>query len=126
MIDRNAMKALRRDIDAAMKAVGEKHNLDIVTGSGKFSALNASFQLKIATLSTTAEGKVVPVSQGRQALMMYYPAFVDKTVTLYNGKQGKVVEYHSRKPKFPFIVEVGNGKLFKVPESLVASQLGKA
>ena len=115
--DRANLKKLRDDIDAAIAAVGSAHGISLTLGSARFSSNNVTMKLEGSIISN---GTVK--TKGAIALERVYPEYVGKVVKMSNGKKGKVIEYHSRKPKFPFIVEVGN-KRYKLPEYAVTQSL---
>ena len=112
--DRTNLKTLRSDIEAAVAAVGSAHGISLTLGSARFSSNNVTMKLEGSIISN---GTVK--TKGAIALDRFYPKLVGKVVKMSNGKKGKVIEYHSRKSKFPFIVEVGN-KRYKLPKSMVA------
>ena len=106
--DRANLKKLRSDIEAAVATVGAAHGISLTLGSARFSSNNVTMKLEGSIISN---GMVK--TKGAIALERFYPGYVGKVVKLSNGKKGKVIEYHSRKSKYPFIVEVGN-KRFKL------------
>jgi len=110
--NRTNLKNLRKDLDKALAAVGAQYGIDIKSGSARFSDNNVTFKVEI---SIVTNGQVK--TKGAVDLERYYPQFVGKKVAV-NGKQGTVIEYHSRKHKYPFIVQVGT-KNYKVPEYMV-------
>ena len=112
--DRTNLKTLRSDIEAAVAAVGSAHGISLTLGSARFSSNNVTMKLEGSIISN---GTVK--TKGAIALERVYPEYVGKVVKMSNGKKGKVIEYHSRKSKFPFIVEVGS-KRFKLPKYAVA------
>jgi len=112
--DRANLKTLRDDVEAAIAAVGSAYGISMTLGSGRFSGDNVTFKLEGSVISNGAVK-----TKGAIALERFYPRYVGKVINMIDGKKGKVIEYHSRKSKFPFIVEVGN-KRFKVAEARVA------
>lgn len=109
--DRRNLKVLRVELDAAIAAIGSKYGIAIKTGNARFNSDNVTFKLEASVISN---GQVK--NKGVIALERFFPQYVGKLVTLSGGKKGKVIEYHSRKHKFPFIVETVSGKRYKVPE----------
>ena len=51
------------------------------------------------------------------------PEWIGAEIILHNRK-GKLVGYKSRAPKFPFIVQMGNGDRFKVTEATIVKKFG--
>jgi|6_EtaG_2_1085325.scaffolds.fasta_scaffold35286_3 hypothetical protein len=118
-LTRKNLKTLRMEIDAALNEVATRNGLEIKLGNGRFSPMNASFKVDVSVVSE--EGTVK--TKGRMDLEVFYPELVDKNVMLSGRKTGKVVEYHSRKSKFPFIVACENGKRYKLAEFAVRNGL---
>ena len=101
--DRANLKNLRSDIETAMATIGSAYGISLPMGSARFSDNNVTMKLEGSIISNGSTK-----TKGAVARERFYPALVGKTVSLINVKKGKVIEYHSRKSKFPFIVEVGN------------------
>ena len=112
--DRANLKKLRSDIEAAVATVGAAHGISLTLGTARFSSDNVTMKLEGSIISN---GTVK--TKGAIALERFYPKYVGKLVKMSNGKTGKVIEYHSRKPKFPFIVEAGN-KRYKLSKNAIA------
>ena len=108
---------LRADINVALAAVSSAYGISLNLGTGRYSDNNVTLKLEGSIISN---GTVK--TKGAVALERFYPAYVGKVVTLYNGKKGKVIEYHSRKRKYPFIVEVGN-KRYKLSRTAISHGL---
>jgi len=51
IIDKNLLKILREDINAALKAVGEKHGVKLTAENAKFLPTSATFKLEVETIS---------------------------------------------------------------------------
>jgi len=104
--DKQNLNAVRKDIDAALAEVAAKYNINLKAGAARYSNNDVTFKLE-GTVKNEA-GEVV--TKGARALKAYYPQYVGKKVTLSGGKKGTVIEYHSRKRKYPFIVEVATAR----------------
>ena len=50
MITKDLLRALRIDIDEALIAVAEKHNIELKTGNASFTDENATFKLDVASI----------------------------------------------------------------------------
>jgi hypothetical protein len=48
-ISKESLKQLRDDIDAALKAVGDKHGVALRAGNASYTATNATFKLEVST-----------------------------------------------------------------------------
>lgn len=104
--NRSNLPNLRAEINQALKDVATKYGISIAAGNARFSDANATFKLEVSIVSANGVVK----TQGRTSLETLYPQYVDKVIMLSNGVQGKVVEYHSRRFKYPFTVETLNTK----------------
>ena len=112
--DRANLKKLRSDIEVAIAAVGAAHGISLTLGNARFSANNVTLKLEGSIISN---GTVK--TKGAGALERFYPEYVGRVVKMKGGLNGKVIEYHSRKFKFPFIVEAGN-KRYKLSKNAIA------
>tara|TARA_B110000211_G_scaffold203602_1_gene236475 strand:- start:610 stop:1020 length:411 start_codon:yes stop_codon:yes gene_type:complete len=88
----------------------QEMGVSIKVGSGRFDSTQITFKVTIA--ETTEAGDVL--SKERNALINIYPGLVDKDVSIYRGIRGKVTEYYSRRPRFPFLVVTPQGKRYKM------------
>ncbi len=109
------LNTLRRDIDAALEAVAEKHGISVNLGNARFDSTSVAWKLNLATIG----GDGVAKTPERTALERLYPQLVDKEVTV-NGKGGRkltgtVIGYKTRGRKYPFIVKTAAGN-YKLPE----------
>lgn len=118
MLDKVGIQILRKDIDAALAAVGARHGLKITTGNCRYGSEYATFKLDVATV--TQEGNVL--NKEAVALKRYYPSYVNREVDM-GGTKYKVVEYHSRKQKYKFIVENATGHRYKLTENQLRTRL---
>lgn len=57
MITKEMLQLLRTDIDAALAAVGDKHNVVLHAGNASFSPLSATFKLEVSP--RLADGTVI-------------------------------------------------------------------
>lgn len=90
----DVLKALALDIDAALKAVAEKHGLSIKTGNSRYDDLTAEMKLKISTIDDTG----VTNTRERNALNTW-------SDHLLNGLQyGDKVTLLTRKGKLQYSV----------------------
>ena len=117
-ITRDTIKTIRKDLDAALATVATKHGLTLATERISFTADNFTAKVTGATISRFG----VTQTPGRIALKRRFPEYVDMDVILSNGLPGKVIEYHPRKRKFPFIVEAALGKTYKTTEAAILAR----
>ncbi len=114
-ITRETVTAMRSDIEKALAEVEAKYGVKVNLGNARFSNDVVRFT-KVEFNAVSKSGNVITAE--RKALERFFPQFVDKEVTFNQGRvTGKVVEYHSRKSKYPFIVETASGDRYKMPET---------
>jgi hypothetical protein len=112
------IKAIRADMDEALATLANKHGMAFSIGRISYTANN--FTAKV-TGATIGKGGTIQ-TPGRIALKRRFPEYVDMDVILSNGLPGKVIEYHPRKRKFPFIVEAALGKTYKTTEAAILAR----
>jgi len=126
-IDRTVAKSISADAENALKAVADKYGLTLNQKGGSFDGTNLNVKFVFTAVGNdgvaeTTGRKALKAYYPELALKAYYPELVNCEVVLRSGLKGKVVEYHSRKRQYPFIVEATNGKMFKMSESDVNRQ----
>lgn len=116
MINKDVMTQLRYDIDTALAAIGKNHGLTLKTGNGTwdFGGQTARYTVNIAVPGT---------SKDHEDLRLNYPEYVDKEITLGDGKRYKVVGLAPRGTSF-IVTQLANGKRYKVKHLAVTRQLG--
>lgn len=97
------VQKLRADLDAVLANAG-MNDVEFYLGDCRFYQTEATFKL-VAKVKGA-------VSREEDALAMY--AKMDKVDANGVGPKGeKLVEYHTRKPKYPYIYVTKGGKRFK-------------
>ena len=118
-ITRSTVTAMRTDIENALAEVEAKYGVKVNLGNARFN--NDMVRFTKVEFNSVSEGGNV-ITEERKALERAFPQYVDKEVVFKNGRvSGKVVEYHSRKSKYPFIVETASGDRYKMSESNLKS-----
>lgn len=122
-INRDFLKGIRAEIDEALKAIAEKHNVSLKTGNGGYDRdyTNGHFKLEIHQISD--DGEVIPTEL--KDLRRLQPDAEGKTVII-NGKSHTVVGYNVRARKNPFTIKDARGKLYCTSYEMVMSQIRKA
>jgi len=123
-ITRALLKELRQDIDAALKSVGEKHNVVLSVGRATFDALNATFKLEVAAIGEEGQvmSKMATDFQAYAGLWGLQSDDLNKTFTDFGGETYKIVGGRPRASKNTIVVEK-NGKQFVMPHGRVAALL---
>ena len=114
-ITRSTVVDIRSDIDAALAVIATKHGIELKTGRCTYDVNNFKIAVTGAAIGDTGTVQ----TPGRIALKRCFPEYVDKAVVLSNGLPGKVTEYHPRKRKYPFIVEVALGRTYKTSRAAI-------
>ena len=121
MFTKASLSVIRRDLDNALKDVADKHSISINIGSIRYDT--TSFTTRLTAAAVATDGTVE--TPGRTALQRHFPEYLDKEINLSNGLTGTIIEYHSRKRKYPFIVMGANDKRYKVNEATVVREMAK-
>ena len=113
--DKSSLRSLRQDIDGALIEIGELYGVSLTAGNASFTTSNATFKLNINLLNK--EG----VAETREMLDLkaFHPEFVNKKITLFDGREAKVVGFNRRAKKFPFLVETVDTKVYKVTSNQI-------
>lgn len=122
MFDKDQVRAIRNDIDAALAAVAKKYGVAIGCGNARFTATTIDFKLQV--VSGAEAGSSPRDAALANALDMFKPLHpgVDFDATYDLGSKaghGKIVGYNHKAIKMPFIVEAG-GKRYKLSEEQLA------
>ena len=112
-LDNKTLTSIRGYSNEALKAVGEKHNVEISLGNCSYSENEATFQMKVNTLSE--DGKIITKEWDSLLQLAKIIGFdVEKEYTL-NGSKVKLKGYNSRARKWCYIVEyVKDGRVVSV------------
>ncbi len=125
MLTRSTLRTINDDIDAALKAVGEKHNVVIKTGNATFSPANATVKVSIATV--TADGVVETKERDdfrRKALRYGLPSDALDKVVMIAGRSFKVTGLNPRAKAYPVILtDTFTGKRYKYTVNTVSKAL---
>ena len=103
--DRPTLRALRSDIEAALKAVAAKHGVSLTAGAVSFEPQR--FTLKIEGAVIGADGKAASFAQHAH-LFGLAPGDLGKRIML-GGKQFTIVGVRPNARKRPVLLEDANG-----------------
>ena len=108
----------REDVQKALKAVGEKHGVEIVCGKISYSAYDFEMKLQVTKNTATVDGKKLAF----EAECMYYgfqKTDYNRQFTL-DGKVFRLVGFNPRSPKNNCnIFCESDGKTYKCADFLV-------
>lgn len=128
-INRAFLTTLRADIDAALKAVGEKHGVILNSGNASYTVSTATIKLNVSTISE--DGTVI--TKEAHDYLRYagvgnnlQKEWLGEEFKTEDGEVYKVVGYRPRSKKYPVLAEkVSTGVVFKFQPRLVSIAFSK-
>lgn len=130
-IDKALLQTLRVEMNAALKAVAEKHGVVIEVGNASFMETSATFKLGVAVVneddenSTVAEVKAAEVWTKAASSYGLKSEWLGETIAI-SGRAFKIVGLNTRKYKKPVIIkEIATGKNFVTQVESITLRLGK-
>lgn len=123
MINRELLRTLRADIDAALVAVAAKHGLLLQTGRCTFTDDEAKFTLQVTPLANSArqqEGAKLRTAGTLVLLAALHPELDPKATYLQRTKRFKIVGHKPTASKNSIIIADQNGKRFVVSPEVLA------
>lgn len=105
-IDRTLLRAVRADLDEALKTIGGKYNLLMKIGSGRFTESSATLKLEIADAEASPDATSPGEAKARAAWPRYSavlglsPDWLDKQF-VYGGEWYTVLGIANSRPKYP-------------------------
>lgn len=120
--DKSNLKQLRVDMESALLAVAQKHNIKIQVGSARFTETNTTFKVELSTKSTDGQVNTRSVSDFKELCASYglKPEHLGQTFT-YAGERFRLDGMAgARSIKYVFLAtKLRDGKQYRVPESYV-------
>src|SRR3982751_3226095 len=116
-ITKELLKALRADIDTALKAVGEKHGVLLRAGNCSFTEVSATFKLEATAGATSAaDAATLKAAADWKKNAVYFdlnPLWLGKSFTV-GGKTYEILGLMPKRQKFPVLVkdEAGTQRLY--------------
>jgi hypothetical protein len=117
-MDKAKIAMLRPEIEAALVAVGTKHNVAIHLGSGSFSPSNVVFKLELAE-KDAATG--VAMTREAEALVKNSELYLGVKVALnqpfdFHGEKWEAVGLLTKSYKNPLLAKkISTGQIYKLP-----------
>jgi hypothetical protein len=115
--DKNSLNELRTDINEALAAVAEKHNIKLTTGNISYSNNTATIKVEAAVKSATGE----VVNKELEALKAYGKMYlgqnfdIDKVYPTQQLGDVKFVGLNTRARKNPVLIkQVSTGKTYVI------------
>lgn len=122
MIDKAMLKEMREEIDEALKALGEKHGVELHAGNASFTADGGHFKLEISTITDSGQ----TMDRYAQEFLRYsYKHRVPKEALFCKlGSTGEILRgFLVRARTVPFVIEYPDGTLHRVSENAVLTTL---
>lgn len=111
MLDRKALAKMM----AEMAAVGAKYGVSVTPAGGSIGvgSTDAKLKFNVKELAVGPAGKVTVVVTGRAKSEAKFAGLDIEKTFVSNGKTHRVIDYHPRKYKQPWITEASDGKNYK-------------
>lgn len=127
-IDRKKMRTMSTDIEAALKEVAKKHDVELKVGGGSWDDSTFSFKLEGGIIKS--DGSVVTKeSEDFKARATFYglkPEHLGKVIKI-DGERYEITGLSTRSRKYPIIVKrVRDGKPFKLTQVDVIGSMVEA
>ena len=134
-MDKNTINAFRKDFAEAVKALETKYQVAIAIPSISYNEISLSAKMTVTSTSATGEKLVdhqaLAQKNAKAGLALFFVSLsknqkvpdviIGKDCVLTNGQLGKIVDFDSKKHKYPFIVKCADGKTYKVPATHIKS-----
>ena len=116
--DRQTLRVLRADLEAAIKAVAAKHNVMLDLGGMSFDAGSVSCRLKGLILSQMKHsapiGTKIPGLVNTQGSTGFHGTGIKEgTAFLFRGTKFTITAIKPSRPKFPFVAQNDRGTKYK-------------
>ena len=110
------LKLLRKDIDAVLKVVADKHSIQLTAGNASFQERTATMKLEMAIIDESGKAISKYAEEFKALAEMYEmkPEDLGKTLTV-QGRVFKITGLNRKNHAYPILVdEISNGKSFKL------------
>lgn len=125
-LNRDVIRDLRTEINAALAAVAAKHGLSMNAGNCSFTSTSATLKLEISTISATGEviSKTLAALRSNAKWLGLTDDHLNATFQIA-GHTYKLVGYNQRRYAKPFEIKcLDNGKTYITTKQQVYSALG--
>ncbi len=126
-IDKKLLKALRDDINKALKSVAEKHGVGLDLGNASYNDQHANFKLKVSSKNESGE-TITEEMSAFNALHKLYGLEKDMLFKTFmsNGSEYEIIGLKPRSHKYPILArELSSKKTFKFPAEVVKERMDK-
>lgn len=125
--DRTNLRDLRQDIDAALKAVADKHGISIRAGNARFMPQSASMKLELGTIGEG--GQVIDTSA--EEFKVYAPLYglsaddLGKKFKSFDGCIYTITGCRPKSRRFPIIAARADGRAFNPKRKMIATSISR-
>lgn len=125
--NRENLKNMRKEINQALTALGDKYGVMFEIGNIRFSDHNFRTQLSVTVSNPNLEIQGAKANDFNRYCGIYglVPSDLGKTFKGLTGETYKLVGLKSKSTKYPFVGERADGKKFKFTAEQVRKELGK-
>lgn len=126
-IDRNILRGMRTDMEAALKQVGEKYGVAISVGNATFRPENAKFNVEVATLGADGTAVSKYVSDYKRYCEMFdlKPEWLGMPF-MSLGTRFTVSGLNMKAQRMPVLAKNDRGKEYKFEAAAVIRHMGGA
>jgi hypothetical protein len=119
------LRALRADINAALKQISEKHGIDMSIGTMSYSLYKTTCRITMETKKEVSASSTPSVNADAVYLSLFdLPADAFERQFSIQGTVFKLVGLKPNRPKNPCLIErVKDGKKFKCGENILKNAL---
>lgn len=115
IIDRELLRAVRRDLDEAMRVIGKKHDLLIKCGNGRFTETTATLKVDMVVAELGADLSTPMVSPKEVKYRAAWPRYasslnmplewLDCEFTNHDGERYIIIGITPTRPKYPVVTK---------------------
>jgi hypothetical protein len=117
---RDSLRALDRDIEAALAAVAAKHGVALKLAGTRFTAQNATIKIEAAVINAAGEAETRAAQDFKQLAGLYGFAASDLgREVILDGRRLKIAGLRPKADKRPILLQDANGGMIVAPAEYV-------
>ena len=126
--DKQSLRSLRPQIEAALKSIEKELKVKFSLGSCRFTSENATFKLEVATVSKGGKVASVEATAFKEFASLYNlkPSDLGRSFTSFSGQSFTIIGLNTRKSKYPIIAKDNRDRRFKFSSESVVTALRTA
>ena len=123
MLNKDKARQIHEDINAALKAVADKHGLNVGGGSLRYTTTDFKFATTFALKGQTGEVEVDPKLVMNHKRFAFYVGLGDKLGKTFNDTRLGEVTYVGMTSRDKAICRAKDGKMYKFAAEVVARNI---